>query len=124
MYVSQNAPNLVNAIGLSLLLLFLLLLRNLLGNQPLTLVIDGLLMLHHAPTSHRNKDDQCGAHHESTRCQGRVDRDRIAIKSAVREGVETILGEIRQSRETDDGSVDTTESGKAENLGGIVPISM
>lgn len=36
-------------------------------------------------------------------------------------GIKTRLGKLSDSRDAGNGSVDTPKSGKAENLGGIIP---
>lgn len=37
------------------------------------------------------------------------------------QGVQPVLGEIHKPREADDGAVNTTEGGKPEYFGGIIP---
>ena len=73
------------------------------------------------PNSHEHKGYQCGPHDESGNCQGGIDWDRVPIKSAMCQCIQTVLGEVGNSGKANDSTVDATECSESKDLGRVIP---
>lgn len=68
-----------------------------------------------APSRHKaHKED---TNKECKTEQYDIDRHGVAVESAMRDGVETGLGEVEEAREADDEAVDFAEGGEAKDFG-------
>lgn len=91
-------------------------------NQPLSLFVFKLHILPLALLIH--KGHQSDTDYKAPNRKGNVDRDGVVVEGTMGQCVQPVLGEIHQSGETDDCSVDTTESRKAEYFGSIVTVPL
>lgn len=73
-------------------------------------------------TLYSDEAHQANPDYETSDCQERVDRDRVFMECVVGQGIQSILGEIRETGNTDDSSVDATEGCEAKNLCRVVTV--
>lgn len=103
----------------SLILVFVLF-RN--QSPPFFILSKGQLLRLQLFPGHNHVHHECRSDDKPRGRKEDVDWHRVPRKGTVRQGVQTVLGEVHEPGDADDRPIDAAKGGKSKDFGGVVSI--